>query len=286
MNKLISILVLACLFAGVSQAQDNGLLYEVSGKDLAQPSYLYGTFHLVCSTDVQLTDATRRSLAAARQLYLELDFDDPSLQMTMMGAMRLDSGKNIKDLLKPDDYAVLDAYLVQNLGLGLALMGTLKPIALVTVVYGALLRCQPASYDAALAEIATKDKKSVLGLETVQEQLAVIDKIPLEQQLEELVDVARKPEDARKELMSLIASYKAHNLPQLMKALQSSEFVAETAGLEQELLDKRNSNWIPIIEKAAREKSTFFAFGAGHLGGEKGVLNLLRLKGYSVKAIN
>jgi len=34
-----------------------------------------------------------------------------------------------------------------------------------------------------------------------------------------------------------------------------------------------------------KDKSTFFAVGAGHLGGPKGVINLLKSAGYKVKAV-
>jgi uncharacterized protein YbaP (TraB family) len=51
------------------------------------------------------------------------------------------------------------------------------------------------------------------------------------------------------------------------------------------LLDDRNKDWIPKIEKAIGEKSSFIAVGGGHLGGKNGVVNLLRAKGYKVEAI-
>jgi uncharacterized protein YbaP (TraB family) len=70
-----------------------------------------------------------------------------------------------------------------------------------------------------------------------------------------------------------------------MKLMRESKFDAESEGFEEELLDKRNAAWIPVIEKAAREKATFFAFGAGHLGGDKGVINLLRRSGYTVRPL-
>ncbi|HCH42932.1 MAG TPA: TraB/GumN family protein, partial [Algoriphagus sp.] len=34
------------------------------------------------------------------------------------------------------------------------------------------------------------------------------------------------------------------------------------------------------------EKSTFFAVGAGHLAGQKGVLNLLKEAGYTLSPVN
>src|SRR5690625_7993108 len=47
------------------------------------------------------------------------------------------------------------------------------------------------------------------------------------------------------------------------------------------LIEQRNKNWIPAIEKLLREKPTFIAVGAGHLGGENGDIPLLRKDGYT-----
>ena len=52
------------------------------------------------------------------------------------------------------------------------------------------------------------------------------------------------------------------------------------------MLNNRNNNWIPVIAAATKEKPTFFAVGAAHLGGEKGVISLLRKKGFKVTPIN
>jgi uncharacterized protein YbaP (TraB family) len=149
-------------------------------------------------------------------------------------------------------------------------------------MYVSMLKCQPASYDLTFAQLAGQQGKPVLGLETLEEQMAAVDKIPLEEQLKGLVEMARRPDEAQKEIVALLGAYKAQDLPLLMKLVKDSKFNGETETFDQELLDKRNRNWVPIIEKAAREKATFFAFGAGHLGGPNGVLSLLRQKGYTI----
>jgi uncharacterized protein YbaP (TraB family) len=284
MKKLLVAFLTAGFFT-VANAQDKALLYQVSGKDLAQPSYLYGTFHLVCPADLKISDATQKALSETKQLYLEIDFDDPSLQSTMMQSMLLGGGKTLKDYLKPDDFTLLDAYLKRHVGNGLGQLGGLQPIALLSAMYVSLMKCQPSSYDLTFAQLAGKDGKEVLGLETVQDQLDVLGKVPIEQQLQGLVEMARQPDEAQKELTALIAAYKVQDLDLLMKLMRESKFDSDTKGFEDEILDKRNANWIPIIEKAALAKSTFFAFGAAHLAGPKGVVSLLRAKGYTVKPL-
>lgn len=268
------------------QAQDKALLYKMTGPGLAQPSYLYGTFHLVCPTDLQITDPIKKAMGDAQQVYLELDMDDPALMMNMQKAMLMPNGKNIKDMLSPDDYTVLDNYLKEKMKMGLTQFGMLKPIGLMSLMYTTLLPCQPASYDLTFAQMAAADKKEVLGLESLEAEMAALDKVPLADQLKGLVDMAKKPEEAQKEFTNLVTVYKSHDLSKLMNTMKSSQFSGgDYAQFEASLLNERNANWLPVIEKAAKEKPTFFAFGAGHLGNENGVINLLRKKGYTVTPV-
>ena len=285
MKKSLLSLLTAGLLATAATAQDNALLYEVTGNGLAQPSYLYGTFHLICPNDLILSDALKKATADAQQLYLEIDMDDPTLQSSMMQGMMLTGGKTMKDLMSADDYTVVDSYLQKKSGMGLAQVGGLKPIALYSFMMMGVLGCQPVSYDLTLMQMATKDKKEILGLERLEDQLALFDKIPLEKQVSMLAEMARKPDEVQKELANLLMAYKAQDLAGMIKQMKESKYDGGLDEFEADLPDKRNQNWIPVIEKAAKDKPTLFAFGAGHLGGDKGVIKLLRDRGYLVKGV-
>lgn len=271
----------------VAPAQtDQALLYKITGKGLSAPSYLYGTFHLVCPGDLVISSPAKNAFSATQQLYLELDMDDPAMMTDMQKAIVLTDGKTAKDYLSTDDYKRLDTYLTSAMGVGLAQLGTIKPLGLMSVIYMSMLKCQPASYDLTFAQLAGEAKKEVLGLESLSDQLAAFDKKPLEKQYRELADLARNPAEAQGEFSSLLAAYKQHDLQQLNTLMKSSKFSGDMAELEENLLNARNANWIPVIEKAAQTKPTFFAFGAGHLIGDKGVIALLRRKGYTITGIS
>ncbi|WP_020602541.1 TraB/GumN family protein [Spirosoma spitsbergense] len=287
LKKIFSFgLLLAGSLSGRMQAQDNALLYEVTGPGLSRPSYLYGTFHLICPADLQITEAIKKAIGSTQQVYLELDMDDPAMMGSMQKAMLMPNGKTVKDLLKPDDYTVLDTYLKQKMNMGLAQLGMLKPIGLMSMMYMTMLPCQPASYDMTFAQMAATDKKEVRGLESLEDELAALDKIPLEEQLKGLVDMAKNPDDAKKEFTNMIDLYKSRDLTKLMNTMKTSQFSGgDFTQFEESLLADRNAKWIPVMEKAAKEKPTFFAFGAGHLGNEKGIISLLRKEGYTVKAV-
>jgi len=55
------------------------------------------------------------------------------------------------------------------------------------------------------------------------------------------------------------------------------------AMMEDTLMIRRNESWIPVIEEATKRGRLFVAFGALHLSGEKGVLALLRDRGFRVE---
>ncbi|NHB76531.1 TraB/GumN family protein [Rhodobacter calidifons] len=55
---------------------------------------------------------------------------------------------------------------------------------------------------------------------------------------------------------------------------------AEFARMEELLMNARNRAWIPVLTGAAAEGPVVAAFGALHLSGEEGVLNLLKQEGF------
>jgi uncharacterized protein len=281
----ISLLVFVALM-GKANAQDKGIFYEVTGNGITTPSYLYGTFHLVCPTDLVISDETKKAFARTQELYLELDMDEPTLMTEMQKAIMLPEGKTAKDYLSADEYAQLDTYLKSKLGgVGIGLMERFKPIGVMSMMYVTMLKCQPASYDLTFAQMASNQKKQVLGLERTQDQLAALDKCPLADQFKDLVEMTQKPDVAQTEFANMLAAYKSHDLARIQTIIRSSQFSGDMAEFEENMLNVRNANWIPVIEKAAQAQPTFFAFGAGHLIGDKGVINLLRRRGYTVRAV-
>ena len=83
----------------------------------------------------------------------------------------------------------------------------------------------------------------------------------------------------------MIEMYKNQDLQAMGKMLTSDE-AGGIGDYEDMLLSTRNRNWIPVMSEQMKAQPTFFAVGAGHLGGAVGVVALLREKGYKVTAIN
>lgn len=281
MKKLLVVTALVLLHLAAT-AQKSALLWEISGNGLQRPSYLFGTIHLLCPTDYRLSDTVKARLAATQQLALELDFDDPKMTTAMQRTMTMTGGKTLKDVLGEADYALVNAYFRDSLKMPLTPFAGSKPFVLMSLLYPKLLGCAPKSYELEFVQLAKKDKKEVIGLETVEEQMALFDKIPYEKQAEQVVKTVKDPAKARKEFADLVKLYRAEAIKKMPRlANRESGF----KGYEGDLLENRNRRWIPLIEREARAMPTFFAVGAAHLGGKTGVVRLLKKAGFTLRAV-
>ncbi len=268
------------------KAEIPGLLYKISGKNLKQPSYLFGTIHVICSPDMIPMEKMNGYLDQTEQLILEVDMDNTVEMQAMQKSLVLPDGKTFTGFYTPEQLAKVDELLKTNLGVSVEQVKTLKPIMLQTILITSpkVLGCSPpASYELEFVKAAAAKKKPVEGLETVASQLEVLNKTPLEKQAKDLYEMALDPQKSFTGFKKLLEIYKTQNSDSLYDFINSQ--MEKDREFQTRLLDERNISWIPKIETAIKGKSSFIAVGGGHLGGKNGVINLLRAKGYQVQAI-
>lgn len=283
MKKIILAVLTLFTFQMEGQNLERSLLWKISGNGLKEASYVFGTIHITC--DDSLPAKTIKALNETKQLYLELDMDDPSMQQSMMGGMMMKEGKTLTSLSSAEDFAIVDDFLKKQLGYSAQMFNTIKPFMISAMLYPKMIDCEMQSVEGSLMKISKEQNEEILGLETVQEQLAVFDAIPYEVQMNELVKTAKNNlENDKKEMDSMLRIYKSEDINAMVVLIRESENEISSK-FEGPLLSDRNKRWIPKIIKIASEKSTLFGVGAGHLGGENGVIQLLRKAGYTVEAV-
>jgi uncharacterized protein len=280
--KTISLFLIFLLPYAVS-AQENALLWEISGNDLEHPSYLFGTIHILCPEDMELSEALHDAFNSTDQLVLELDFDDPQLMVGMQNAMMMTDGSTLSSLLETEEYTLIDTYFKEEIGISLDQVSTVKPFFLYSMLYPKILGCTPASYELSLVEKATSENMEVFGLETMEEQVSFLDKIPQEQMADMLYEGVSNIDSSRNEFNKMVEVYIEEDLESLYEMIKASE--SDMEGFEQFMLIDRNRTWIKKITEFSNTKSTFFAVGAGHLAGENGVIALLKKEGYTLTPV-
>ena len=284
-SKLWTVLLLTiCSIQSIAQTdKTNALLWEISGNSLKQPSYLFGTIHMICKEDFTFSELAKQKFNASKQVYLELDMDDPKLQPVMMGLMQLPGNESLRNKLGENNFNKLDSFLKKQTNMNLAVFDRFKPMMVMSLLAQRLLSCAAMeSYEMNFVKMASEQKKELLGLERVEDQVAVFDAIPDSLEIRSIMNMVNDFESQKKEFTRMSSLYKAQNLESLYQLMVASP---EMMGSQELLLDRRNRNWIPIMESAMKKSSTFFAVGAGHLAGSQGVLELLRKQGYKVKPI-
>jgi uncharacterized protein len=259
------------------------LLWQISGKGLTQPSYLYGTIHITCPNELKISQAIANKFNATQQLYLELDFDDPKMMTSVFQNMLMQDGKTLQTLLNTKDYATAKQYFQDKVGISIEQISSVKPLFTTAFLYSSFLGCQPISWEETLTQLAQNRKIEILGLETVREQITVFDRIPLPEQAQMLMEMINNPTKTQQEIQSLNLAYRNGDVAELYRL--TSESFASSKNYETIFLTERNRRWISSIEKAAKTKPTFFGVGAGHLGGANGVISLLRKAGYTVNPV-
>lgn len=260
---------------------ENSLLWKIEGNGI-KPSYLFGTIHLIAQGDYFMNQPTKDAFAAMDQVVLELDMDDPKMQMDMFAHATMKDGMTLDKLVTPEEYKQVDEFMTATLGGGLEMFKSWQPILLSGILATKFIEGPPASYEGSFIQMAGESKKEILGLETVEEQLGAMGNISYEDQAKMLMESINDMDEAKKIFADLVATYKRQDVAGLQKMM-----IDQSGGVDfaSALLDSRNEDWIPKIGNFAKDKSTFFAVGSGHLGGAKGVINLLRKAGYKVTAV-
>ncbi|MFA8433493.1 MAG: TraB/GumN family protein [Marinifilaceae bacterium] len=273
------------LFMGYNAQSQDALLWKISGNGLSEPSYLYGTIHIICEKDMVRLDQLEELVKATDQVVLEVDMDAPeTAQKMQMGSLN-PGMKNIKEELTEKQQDMLNKFLTEKFGANLDQMGIVKPWALSVMIstQGVIECADKTAYETQLLNFAKSNSKEVLGLETIDFQLNMFESMKREDQIKMLTDAVEKKVEYDELLRKLIKTYQNENIDEIHNMfLETSPEMLKYSDL---LLYNRNSNWIAKIGEYMKEKSTLFAVGAGHLGGEKGVVALLKKAGYNVEAV-
>ncbi len=261
----------------------NHLFWEIDHPELDSPSYLYGTIHIIPNDSFFLPDIVSEQLDQSDHLVTEIVLDAKSMMATAM-QMLLTPPNSLKSLLTDEDYNYLDSFMRDSMPMSIPMYQMIKPIFLaqqVSTMY--CLREQPNSYELYFTNLFKEADKPISGLETVEEQIAFFNDIPLEEQANELMETVKDPKKYCSQFQDMFRLYRQRNLDELMLMVDEDPTLKDRTG---SLLYQRNKNWIdPIISKIKEEK-TFIAVGAAHLPGEEGLIELLRKEGYSVKALD
>ena len=280
-----SIVLLAAGQKSSEPVSSNTLLWRITGKDLAKPSYLFGTMHMLCAEDIQLSDSLKSAISKADKVYLELDMDNLFEMMGAMSHMAMRNDTTLADLLSESDYKKVKDYFKEHSSLiPFSMIETYKPLLAASTIMEQSIKCEHiVAMEELIMKEAKQNDKEIKGLETMNYQLSIFDSIPYKLQAKQLLDIIENGnKDDDKEMEDLTNAYRNQQLTKMEDLTRKDKTMM---GFSDILLYNRNANWANKLKSLLPKSSLVIAVGAGHLPGEKGVINLLRKAGYKVEPV-
>lgn len=214
---------------------------------------MFGTIHIVCPNDMFSMEKLNGYLDQTDRLIMEIDFDNAEEMQSMGNDLQMAGGKTLKDFLNAEQFAKVDEMFKNYMGISAENVKQIKPFFLAVMVSTSpkALGCNPGSYEKSFLQSAIEKKRGVEGLETIASQSAAIEKIPLEKQAKALYEMALNPQKSVNEIKKLIETYKTQNSDSLYSFMDAQ--MKSQKDFQGILLDDRNKDWIPKIEKAIGE---------------------------------
>ena len=282
------LLAVAALCAGpAADASERNVLWTVRGEH--NTVHLLGSIHVLRPGDVDLPRAALEAYADAEQLVMEIDLDDPAVAdpTALLGTMQrtalLPEGESLRSVMG-DDYAAI-AGRVRESGLDLAVFDRFAPWFVATMLLQLELAqrgFQPElGIEQQLVDRAVRDGKPIEGLETAEQQFAVLAGLPLPEQKRFLLMTLGETDRLDEEIEDLLAAWRSGDADALEDMLSAA--FEEFPELYRPLTEDRNRAWVERLEELLEDRDDYLVVvGALHLVGRHSVVDLLRQRGHTV----
>lgn len=282
---LLLAILMSCCCVNHAYSQGNSLLWKISGNGLSSPSYLYGTMHTTDARVFKLADSVLMAFEYCDLFVMEVIIDDAS-KLNILQGLYMDTSYSLKKLLSPMQYDSVDQYCRKNTGQSIKNFERLKPVYTAAILSQSVYSQSDTAanahqyfLDEYFQRQAMSQQKKVQGLETIAEQMLVFDVLSYPHQAELLMQTVRKTENDTKSYDQMVRYYLDNDLVKMMSF--ENDFSLPDS-LYDGLITARNRRMADRMDTFMHRQSAFVAVGAGHLGEEEGIVNLLRDKGYTV----
>lgn len=275
--------VLAAGSLAVSLAAQAEVLYRADWDD--RSIWLLGTIHMVADEETTLSETSKQAIGDSDHVWLEL----APAELEAAGPLFMQAAARQGDTLESqlseatwEDVVELGA----EFGLQEQQLNNFQAWFLqITFVVQTMMRegLDPTNgIDMQVMEITHDANTDIRGLETAQRQLDALKQAQGEAGEQEIIETMFEEIDlAKQQVVDMEQYWQDGDLDALMDMI--TEYMAPE--MVEELLEKRNQEWVKILNEEATSGTHFVAVGAGHLGGEQGLIKLLEQQGATVEKV-
>ena len=200
--------------------------------------------------------------------------------LALLQEMKLKEG-TLQDMFTEEEWTTLDTYFQEKFKTSLITFNDFTPFYVQSMIMQAQMGSKAAqAVDMHFYEQARQRRMEVVGIETLDEQIAAINELPQEDQKQMLLDAM--DEDYKDSMADMMKLYRKGDLEGLQEMSEEEDMGED---FESALVVDRNKTMAGRIVPMIMEKATFIGVGALHLPGEEGLIELLRAEGFSVDPV-
>lgn len=260
-----------------------GLLWKIESPGIAA-NYLFGTIHSDDPRVTALPEAVTRSLDASSRFVMEAIVDGEGL-VRMAELMFFNDGRTLEQVIGKKLYMESTKAMTAR---GIPTLGVEKQKPWAVMMALSVPAPKTGQFlDLVLQARATRLNKPVSGLESVAEQLAVFDGLPLPDQVALLEDTVRMQAEFDREIEAMHKAWLARDLAGIVA--MSDKYQQRNERLYRDVMDRllaqRNRRMAERLAPILKQGGAFVAVGAAHLPGATGLLQQLEKAGYRVTVV-
>ena len=268
------------------------LLYEISGNGTKQKSYLLATNRMV---DMQFLDTIPNVFTCfgkCKKVVTEFAMQDYEAIAALRQAALLPDSIKLSNFFSESEYTYIDNSLRINLNMGIEQLARMKPAYLTEMLRNELMKQwlqydEQRSIETFFESVAAERNIPIYGLDNIGETMYMLfDREPFHWQCKELLKVIEYPENEVKLEKSLKALYLNGLLSDIAYQIESPDNTTSLSYSDYQVFAQRNVQWVKRLQPYLSEGECFITLNANYLGGDQGLIALLRANGYRVRPVN
>ncbi len=256
------------------------MLWKIYKNDPEVCHYIFGTMHTSTQEAYTFAELAKKYIAKSTIYAGEMDLN-LAQDYNLTSYFILKEGTTFSDLYRPKQYQKYRKIILKSLGFDLNHFELYTPFYITNLMVNMYLpKDKDEPLDHYLWNYAREAEKELTGVETLSDQIRILDNIPMAYQVKVFKDHMKNIAAMKSKIMKLNKMYERCDLKALMMATKKS-----MGSIRKLMIYDRNEAMTKSIIQLFNTKPSFVSLGVAHIPGKKGILSLLHQEGYKVQQI-
>lgn len=249
----------------------------------ATSSYLLGTMHVKSAVAFRQIDQIKALITTCDTFAAELPIDEVNFHPEFARIFLANPENQLQNNLSSQRYQKVRMQILRAVNIDIEALQHIRPMIISNMIDEAMMPSGTAQHalDETLWRYAKSLNKPSFGLETVENQISVLQKIDAKQELRAFLGAVKNISRHRTHIKKILHWYETQQIQQLYQSSYKS-----LGAWRSLLLKKRNQVMVEQLVVHLNQHTVFAAVGAAHLAGKFGVLRGLKQQGFRIKPVH